>query len=101
LGTTRSTASLASPTRVTTRTKAGFETPPHAGIGPGAVFGGTKSGQPFAVLQAIAQSKPDFFKLYVHDPKSANPAAKTEAHPHYTDQQLEALIGFVTAEPAK
>jgi cytochrome c2 len=69
--------------------------------GPGAIFGGTKSGQPFAVLQAIAQSKPDFFKLYVHDPKSANPAAKMEAHPHYSDGQLEALIAFVTGERAK
>jgi mono/diheme cytochrome c family protein len=68
--------------------------------GPGGIFGGTKSGQPFAVLEAIARSNPDFFRLYVRHPTEANPAGTMEAHPHYTDAQLAELIAFVTAEPA-
>jgi len=68
-------------------------------VGPGDIFGGTKSGQPFVILQTLAQYQPDFFRLYVRDPKKANPMARMEAHAHYTDAQLAALIAFVTAEP--
>jgi hypothetical protein len=70
-------------------------------VGPGDSFGGTKSGQPFAVLEAIAAYSPTLFRGYVHDPKSVNPSAKMEPHPHYTTDQLDALIAFVTAESAK
>ena len=66
--------------------------------GPGATFGGTKSGQPFAVVQAIAGYNPELFRQYVRAPKSVNPQAKMEAHPHYTDDQLAALAAFVGAE---
>ena len=69
--------------------------------GPGTIFGGTKSGQPFPVIAAIAGYDPGLFHRYVRAPKSENPAAKMEAHPHYTDAQLDALIAFITAEPAK
>jgi mono/diheme cytochrome c family protein len=66
--------------------------------GPGTTFGGTKSGQPFAVVQAIAGYNPDLFRQYIRAPKSVNPQAKMEAHPHYTDDQLAALAAFVGAE---
>jgi len=69
--------------------------------GPGRIFGGTKSGQPFPVLEALASCNADFFKLYVHDPRAANPAAKMEAHSHYNDTQLDELVAFVIAEQAK
>ncbi len=67
--------------------------------GPGKIFGGTKSGQPFVVLETLARCEPAFFKLYVRNPKAANPSGHMEAHPHYSDDQLDALIAFVTAEP--
>lgn len=70
-------------------------------IGPGGAFGGTKSGQPFLVLQTLARCEPAFFKLYVRDPKSANPSAHMEGHPHYREEELEALSAFITAEPRK
>lgn len=69
--------------------------------GPGGMFGGVKSGQPFPVVAAIACCNQPFFKLYVRAPKQANPSAKMEAHPHYTDGQLEALIAFITADGKK
>jgi hypothetical protein len=67
--------------------------------GPGKIFGGAKSGQPFMVLETLARCEPAFFKLYVRNPKAANPSGHMEAHPHYSDDQLDALIAFVTAEP--
>lgn len=69
--------------------------------GPGGIFGGSKSGQPFSVLAAIAGYDPALFRRYVRAPKSENPSAKMEPHPHYTDAQLDALLAFITAEPAK
>jgi len=66
--------------------------------GPGATFGGTKSGQPFAVVEAIAGYNPELFRQYVRAPMSVNPQAKMEAHPHYSDDQLAALLAFVGAE---
>ena len=35
---------------------------------------------------------------FVRDPQKTMPGAKMEAHPHYTDTQLEALMAFITAE---
>ena len=66
--------------------------------GPGKIFGGTKSGQPFAVVDAIAAQNPEFFSLYVRDPKKANSAAKMEPHPHYSDTQMAELRAFIGAE---
>ncbi len=65
--------------------------------GPGSGFSGTKSGRPFPVLVAYAAYAKPYFKQYVHDPKSLSPSAKMEPHPHYTDQQLDQLIAFITA----
>jgi hypothetical protein len=69
--------------------------------GPGRIFGGTKSEQPFSVIQSIAGYNTDFFKKYVRNPKSLMPAAMMEAHPHYTDTQLDLLIAFITADGKK
>lgn len=68
--------------------------------GPAQIFGGTKSEQPFAVVQAIACWNPEFFRKYVRDPKSLIPLATMEPHPHYTDAQLAALIAFIAAGSA-
>jgi len=67
--------------------------------GPGGSFGGTKSDRPFEVLAAHATHNPEFFRRYVRNPQSVVTGAKMQAHPHYTDQHLAALIAFLTAEP--
>lgn len=66
--------------------------------GPGGMIGGTKANRPFEVLAAQAGYNRDYFKAYVRNPQGTMPEAKMEAHPHYTDAQLEALIAFITAE---
>lgn len=66
--------------------------------GPGATFGGTKSDRPFEVIFAHAAFNADYFRRYVRDPKGVIAGAKMEAHVHYTDDQLDALIAFITAE---
>jgi mono/diheme cytochrome c family protein len=66
--------------------------------GPGSTFGGSKSGQPFALLEAVAAGNPAFLKTYVRNPVSLNPAAKMEPHPYYSDPQLDAIIAFILAE---
>lgn len=67
--------------------------------GPGKMFGGTKSDRPFEALVALAIGDAGYFRQYVREPKSKVPAATMEPHPHYTDEQLAALIAFITAEP--
>lgn len=67
-------------------------------VGPGEKLGGTKSGRPFAVLAAHAEFNAEYFKNYVRAPQKMNPGAKMAAHPHYTDEQLLALIAFITGE---
>jgi hypothetical protein len=63
--------------------------------GPGDTFGGTKGERPFELLAAQARHSPDYFRRYITAPKGLVPAAKMEAHPHYTEAQLEALTAFV------
>lgn len=67
-------------------------------VGPAEKLGGTKSGRPFAVLAAHAQYNAEYFKNYVRAPQKMMPGAKMAAHPHYTDEQLLALIAFITGE---
>lgn len=67
-------------------------------IGPGGLFGGSKSGRPFEVIAAHAGYNRDYFRRYVRDPKALNPAATMQPHPHYTDAQIDALIAFILAE---
>jgi len=67
--------------------------------GPGGSFGGSKSDRPFEVLGAHAAYNQAYFKRYVHDPQSVVAGAKMQAHPHYSDAQLDALIAFIIAEP--
>jgi cytochrome c1 len=69
--------------------------------GPGSTFGGVKSGQPFAALEAVAAGNQEFLKGYVRNPQALNPSAKMEAHPHYSDAQLNALVAFILAERPK
>jgi hypothetical protein len=63
--------------------------------GPVGVTGGTKSGRPFAVVEAFAASDTKFFKQYVRNPASLMPGAKMEPHPGYTDAELDELISFL------
>lgn len=66
--------------------------------GPQGLTGGNKSQRPFQILAVHAQHNEEFFRNYVRDPKSQIPSATMEAHPHYTDEQLDALVAFITAE---
>ncbi len=66
--------------------------------GPQGLSGGNKSQRPFPILAVHAQHNEDFFRQYVRDPKSLVPSATMEPHPHYSDEQLDALVAFITAE---
>jgi hypothetical protein len=65
--------------------------------GPPGATGGTKSGRPIEIVQAIAGANRSFFMQYVRQPTSLDPAAKMEAHPWYSDAELDQLIAFLTA----
>ncbi|MEO7599704.1 MAG: cytochrome c [Opitutus sp.] len=65
--------------------------------GPPNTFGGTKSERPFAIVAFRAKMEPVYFMRYVRDPKSVSPEARMEPHPHYSDEQLSALISFITS----
>jgi cytochrome c2 len=66
--------------------------------GPGNMFGGTKAERPFEVLAAHAAFNEGYFRKYVREPRSVMPGARMEAHPHYTDAQLDDLVAFITAD---
>ena len=63
--------------------------------GPAATFSGTKSGRPFAVVKAYALTAPAYFKRYVRNPQGEVTCAQMDAHPHYTDVQLDQLIAYI------
>ena len=67
--------------------------------GPGQPDAATKSHLAFSILKAIAQGDPGLVRNYVRHPTSVIATAKMEAHPYYTDEQLDAIIAFITAEP--
>lgn len=66
--------------------------------GPQGIAGGWKANRPFEVLAAHAGFNKEYFKGYVREPTKMMPGAKMEAHPHYTDAQLDELIAFIMAE---
>jgi mono/diheme cytochrome c family protein len=63
--------------------------------------GGLKSGVGWTVLAALAANSPDFFTVYVRDPKSKNPNTRMAASPKYDSPTMAALIAyFLTFAPA-
>lgn len=68
--------------------------------GPADATGGTRSGRPFVVLQALARHAPDHFAAYVRNPRAFAPEARMTPHAHYTDAQMADIIDFVIAKPA-
>jgi hypothetical protein len=68
--------------------------------GAGGATGGTKSGRPMEIVQAIAGANRAFFMQYVRNPTSLDPRAKMEPHPWYSDAELDQLIEFLTAPAA-
>jgi cytochrome c2 len=64
--------------------------------GPAGTIGGNKAHRPFEVIAAYAEYDRPFFVKYVRNPKSLVASAKMEAHPHYTDEQLNDLAEFIT-----
>ena len=69
--------------------------------GPKGLFAGSKSERPFAVLSAWANANPAYFKRYVRNPKDESSCAQMEAHPAYSDEQLEAVEAFVVGESGR
>jgi len=67
--------------------------------GPPGTAGGTKADRPFPVIVAYAAYDSSFFRKYVRNPRSLVASAKMEAHPHYSDAQLDDLIAFITLGP--
>lgn len=65
--------------------------------GPGDV-GGHKSDRTFAILRAFARDMPAYFRDYVKDPAGKNPETQMVAFPHFTDDDLAALLAFVAKE---
>jgi hypothetical protein len=64
-------------------------------------LGGTKAARPIQIVATHAAYNPDYFKTYVRTPKKLNPIAAMEPHPHYTDDQLGALIAFLKVTMAQ
>jgi cytochrome c2 len=62
---------------------------------PNEKLGGVKGSRPIQIIAAQAIYNKDYFRTYVREPKKANPAATMEPHPHYSDEQLEALTAFL------
>jgi mono/diheme cytochrome c family protein len=63
--------------------------------------GGLKSGVTWTALAALAAYSPDFFKVYVRDPKSKNPNTRMAANAEYDSTTMAALIAyFRTFTPA-
>lgn len=56
--------------------------------------GGTKSGHPWLVLSAWAGAKPEYFSVYVRDPRAKNPNAQMPGNPGYDDATLQALTAY-------
>ena len=59
--------------------------------------GGTKANRPWTVLSTWATASPDYFKAYIHDPKSKNPKAQMEGFPNYDAATLNALTKYFQA----
>jgi hypothetical protein len=68
---------------------------------PQSKLGGTKAGRTIQILATYAAYNTEYFKTYVRTPTKLNPAAKMEAHPHYTDEQLDSLTAFLKATLAQ
>ena len=69
--------------------------------GPDHLVAGTKADRPYAVIQAYALSAPDYFKHYVRNPQDEASCAQMEAHPHYSDEELDDIVAFIAAGAPK
>jgi len=58
-------------------------------------LGGTKAARPMQIIMMQAVYNPDYFDRYVRAPSTINPSAKMAAHPHYSNEQLNALKAFL------
>jgi len=67
--------------------------------GPAGIPGGTRAGRARDPGR-LASCNKEYFMHYVRAPRETDAKAKMEAHPHYTADQLAALMAFITAEPA-
>lgn len=64
-------------------------------------LGGTKGARPIQIVATYAAYNMPYFRTYVRDPKKLNPNATMSPYPHYSDEQLKALIAFLKATMAK
>lgn len=60
-------------------------------------FGGTLAQRPWVILSTWAKADPGYFRRYVRDPKSVNPAAKMGGFKDWPDEAIEAVRGYFAA----
>ena len=65
---------------------------------PGDGIGGHKAVRPWEILAIHAKMNQEYFVNYVRDPKSLNPAALMEPHSEYDDEEMAALVAFLSTE---
>ncbi len=58
------------------------------------VEGGQRAGHPWLVLSAWATADPDFFRAYVHNPRSRDSHSDMPAFPEYDTETLKALTAY-------
>jgi mono/diheme cytochrome c family protein len=60
-------------------------------------LGGTLAGRPWIVLGAWAKADPGYFRRYVRDPKSVNPASRMSGFKDWPEEALEAVRAYFAA----
>lgn len=60
-------------------------------------FGGTLAQRPWVILATWAKTDPGYFRRYVRNPKSVNPAAKMGGFKDWPDEAIEAVRGYFAA----
>ena len=59
--------------------------------------GGQKAGHPWLVLSAWATADPDYFRGYIHNPRSKDSHSQMPAFPEYDDATLNALRAYFSS----
>jgi cytochrome c2 len=62
-------------------------------------LGGRFSNRTASILSVHARYNADYFKKYVINPTQFIPDVMMPAHPHYTDEKIEAIIAFLKDVP--
>ena len=64
-------------------------------------LGGVLSNRNSTILGVHARYNADYFKNYVYEPSRFIPDVLMPAHPHYTDDKIEAIAAFLIKSSLK